>query len=175
MQREIYKASYEEFFRREDLGELLDSSKKLVKKAERIFFIGNGGSNSIASHMMEDFGKMLRKKTFAFSDPSLITCYANDYGYERAFAEWLKLYEPSTSDLLVAISSSGTSRNIINATQQAIDFSCPIITLSGFGESNPLSSMGTINLHVNSSSYGIVETIHQLFIHMVLDECDAEN
>lgn len=175
MLRNTYKEAYEAYFARPDLDALLDSSKALVNAADRIFFIGNGGSNSICSHMMEDFGKMLRKQTFSFSDASLITCYANDYGYEHAFAEWLKLYVPTSQDLLFAISSSGSSKNIMNAVQIAINNECPVITLSGFNVDNPLRQMGNVNMHVAAESYGIVETMHQVFIHTVLDECHAEH
>ena len=171
MQRHTYKESYIRYFVRPDLDTLIDDSKSLVNQAKRIFFIGNGGSNSIASHMMEDFGKMLRKQTFSFSDASLITCYANDYGYENAMAEWLKVYEPNEQDLLVAISSSGSSKNILNAVAIAKSARCPILTLSGFDDQNPLRSAGNVNLHIESRSYGIVETMHQVFIHTVLDEC----
>ena len=70
-----------------------------------VFFIGNGGSNSICSHMMEDFAKIQKFKTFCFSDPALITCYSNDYGYENAIAEWLKIYfQPN--DILISIDGS---------------------------------------------------------------------
>lgn len=149
---------------------LMDTSKQLVKTAQRIFFIGNGGSNAVCSHMMEDYGKMLRKQTFSFSDPSLITCYANDYGYENALMEWLKLYEIGANDLLVAISSSGKSANILNAVAYAENSDSPIITLSGFRPDNPLYTHGNVRIHVPSNSYGIVETIHQVFLHMILDE-----
>ncbi|MEX2596736.1 MAG: SIS domain-containing protein [Salibacteraceae bacterium] len=174
MLRNTYKEAYEAYFARLDLDELIDKSKVLVQNAHRIFFIGNGGSNSVCSHMMEDFGKMLRKQTFSFSDASLITCYANDYGYEHAFSEWLKLYEATDADLLVAISSSGKSINIINAVNVALSSNCPVITLSGFDDHNPLSKLGRINMHVDSHSYGIVETMHQVFIHTILDECYEE-
>lgn len=171
MQRNYYKQAYLAYFERPDLDDLIERSKILVNAAKRVFFLGNGGSNSIASHMMEDYGKMLRKQTFSFSDPSLITCYANDYGYENAMMEWLKLYAPTEHDLLVAISSSGSSKNILNATNFAIENGCKVISMSGFKEGNPLSQLGDVKMHVASSSYGIVETMHQVFIHTVLDEC----
>jgi len=174
MQRDTYKEHFTNYFLRSDLPEMLEQSKQLVNNAKNIYFIGNGGSNSVCSHMMEDFGKMLRKRTYAFSDASLITCYANDYGYENAYAEWLKLYQPGPKDLLIAISSSGKSANILNAVKVALQLNVPVITLSGFGEDNPLRAMGAVNVYIPSQSYGIVETMHQVFLHTVLDECYEE-
>jgi D-sedoheptulose 7-phosphate isomerase len=175
MQRKTYKEHYLAYFERSDVDALIDESIDLVADSERIFFVGNGGSNSISSHMMEDFGKMLKKQTFSFSDASLITCYANDYGYENAFAEWIKIYKPSKSDLLVAISSSGNSKSILNAVAVCNNNYCPVLTLSGFSKDNALRKMGRVNLHIESNSYGIVETLHQLFIHTLLDECNERN
>ena len=146
----------------------IDLFNKLLLTKSRIFFIGNGGSNSICSHMMEDFSKIKKFKTYSFSDPALITCYSNDYGYENAITEWLRIYfEPN--DVLVAISSSGKSPNIINATRFASSLSTNIITFSGFEIDNPLYSLGTINFHIPVNSYGIVECYHQVLLHIILD------
>jgi D-sedoheptulose 7-phosphate isomerase len=118
--------------------------------------------------MMEDYGKMGRFKTFSFSDAALITCYANDYGYEQAMAEYLKLhFEPG--DMLIAISSSGNSKNITNAVQVAKDQGGKVITLSGFKPDNRLKQMGDLNFFLESNSYGIVECYHQVILHIVLD------
>jgi len=141
---------------------------KLSLNNSKVFFIGNGGSNSICSHMMEDFSKIKKLKTFSFSDPALITCFSNDYGYDNAITEWLKIYfDPN--DILVSISSSGKSANIINATKYASSLSKNIITFSGFENNNPLSSLGIINFHIPINNYGIVECYHQVLLHIILD------
>lgn len=168
MQLNIYKEKFNEFFNSETIHRQLKESVELIKKNKRIFFIGNGGSNSICSHMMEDFAKMLRYEAFAFTDPALITCFSNDYGYEFAIAEWLKVYYKE-EDILVAISSSGNSMNINNAVDYAKTVNNNIITFTGFDSNNKLRPKGYINFYLNSTSYGIVECFHKVIIHSILD------
>ncbi|MES2285127.1 MAG: SIS domain-containing protein [Bacteroidota bacterium] len=164
----LYKQVFENYFSQNLVQEQINQAIQLVKKSKRIFFIGNGGSNSICSHMMEDYMKIAGYPTFAFSDAALITCYANDYGYENAMAEWLKIHFNS-EDLLVAISSSGKSLNILNAVETAKSRQGNIITLSGFKEHNPLSTKGDINFHIAIENFGIVECYHQIILHVILD------
>jgi|ERR1019366_3101889 D-sedoheptulose 7-phosphate isomerase len=164
----LYKQVFENYFSKTSVENQINQSIQLVKKSKRIFFIGNGGSNSICSHMMEDYMKIAGFPTFAFSDAALITCFANDYGYENAMAEWLKVHFDK-EDLLVAISSSGKSANILNAVEVAKNLQGNIITLSGFKADNPLSSKGDINFHVAVENFGIVECYHQIILHVILD------
>jgi D-sedoheptulose 7-phosphate isomerase len=168
MQTNLYSEHFSAYFNSPELNRQMEDAVKLVRETKRIFFLGNGGSNSICSHMMEDYGKIARKQTFSFSDASLITCYANDYGFENAMAEWLKLYFEK-GDLLVAVSSSGESKNIVNAANFARNAGGKIITLTGFKENNKLSGMGDINMHLPVSNYGIVECYHQVILHIILD------
>jgi D-sedoheptulose 7-phosphate isomerase len=163
-----YIEHFNRFFNDPHLHKQIEEAVQMIRPMKRIFFLGNGGSNSICSHMMEDYGKMGRFKTFSFSDAALITCYANDYGYEQAMAEYLKLhFEPG--DMLIAISSSGNSKNITNAVQVAKDQGGKVITLSGFKPDNRLKQMGDLNFFLESNSYGIVECYHQVILHIVLD------
>lgn len=168
MQTALYNEHFNRFFSSEELKQQIDEAVKLVRPVKRIFFIGNGGSNSICSHMMEDYGKIGRFRTHAFSDPALITCYANDYGYENAIMEWLRLHM-DPGDLLVAVSSSGNSPNIVNAAKFAKETGGKIITLTGFDAGNALSQIGDINMHLPVRNYGIVETFHQVILHIILD------
>lgn len=169
MQIDIYNKAYSDYFLSKEFLEYQQQAIQLLKNKKRIFFIGNGGSNSICSHMMEDFAKIAKYQTFAFSDAALITCFANDYGYENAMAEWLKIYIEK-DDVLVAISSSGNSMNIINAVDQAKNRGASIITLSGFKPDNKLKQKGDLNFHLPVENYGIVECFHQVILHSVLDE-----
>lgn len=169
MQLNLYKQGFSTYFNNAEVENQINESIEFVKtKAKRIFFIGNGGSNSICSHMMEDYAKIARFPTFAFSDAALITCFANDYGYENAMGEWLKIHF-TEGDMLVAISSSGESKNILNAVHQAQSKNGIVITLSGFKEGNTLSKLGNINFHISQNSYGIVECYHQVILHIILD------
>lgn len=164
----IYRKKFDEFFSSQEIDKQITESISLIKKSNRIFFIGNGGSNSICSHMMEDFAKVLRYESFAFSDAALITCFANDYGYENAMMEWLKVYF-KTGDILVAISSSGNSPNINNATDHIKSLNGNIITLSGFQKNNKLNGKGDVNFYLDSNSYGVVECFHHMILHAIID------
>ena len=168
MQLSSYKKAFENYFSDPALDKQLADAVALVKSSKRIFFIGNGGSNAICSHMMEDYAKIAGYPTFAFSDAALITCYANDYGYENAMKEWLKIHFTS-GDLLIAVSSSGNSMNIINACDHVASVNGNIISLSGFRPGNKLSSKGKINFHIPVENFGIVECYHQVILHIILD------
>lgn len=169
MHLNLYKQQFESYFTSPQAAEqILETVHLINKKVKRIFFIGNGGSNAICSHMMEDFAKIAGYPTFGFSDAALITCFANDYGYENAMTEWMRLHF-SESDLLVAISSSGESKNILNAADFAKSKNGYLVTLSGFKENNALSKKGDINFHIPVSNYGIVECYHQVILHIILD------
>ncbi len=164
----MYKQKFTEFLNSPDIDRQIMESVALIKKHKRIFFIGNGGSNAICSHMMEDWAKVLRYESFSFTDPALITCFANDYGYEQAMVEWLKVYF-KPGDILVAISSSGNSANINNAADYINSLGQDVITLSGFKSDNKLRGKGHINFYLDASSYGIVECYHQTILHTILD------
>lgn len=140
----------------------------LKQKNNKLIFIGNGGSASIASHMAADFLKNGGFPAIAFNDASLITCVSNDLGYENVFKKPLEMLA-GKGDLLVSISSSGRSPNILQATQAAKKKSCSIITLSGFDSDNPLRRLGGINFYIKSHSYGYVEIAHSTLCHCILD------
>lgn len=172
MQTSLYIEHFNRFFTDPAFEGQIAEAVKLVKPVKRIFFLGNGGSNAICSHMMEDYGKIGGFRTYAFSDAALITCYANDYGYENAMAEWLKLHlDPG--DLLIAVSSSGESKNIVNAALFAREKGAKILTLTGFNEGNTLSRTGDLNFQLPVRNYGIVECYHQVILHIILDSLNG--
>lgn len=140
----------------------------LKEKNNKAIFIGNGGSASIASHMATDYLKNGGIPAIAFNDASLITCLSNDLGYENVFKKPVEMLA-GKGDLFVAISSSGRSANILQATQAAKEKACFIITLSGFESGNPLRIMGDINFYIKSGSYGYVEIAHSTLLHCLLD------
>lgn len=169
MQIDSYKALFEKHFDNPSLRGNINKSVDLIKSSKRILFIGNGGSNAICSHMMEDYMKIASIPTLSFSDPALITCFANDYGYENALKEWIN-FSFQAGDLLIAISSSGESDNILNAVQEHKSLGGNVITLSGFKSDNSLSKLGSVNFLVAEENYGIVECFHQVILHAILDE-----
>ena len=172
MQIDLYNKVYKDYFSSAEFHQQVQQGISLLKNSKRIFFIGNGGSNSICSHMMEDFAKIGGIPTFSFSDAALITCFANDYGYDKAMAEWIKIHFME-GDTLVAISSSGNSRNILNAVDLFKSRQGKVISLSGFKNDNPLKSKGDLNFHIEVENYGIAECFHQVILHVMLDEIKA--
>jgi D-sedoheptulose 7-phosphate isomerase len=169
MRLDSYKVAFDEFFASPAIRSSIAEAVAMITPARRVLFIGNGGSNAICSHMMEDYMKMARKQTLSFTDAALITCFANDYGYEHAQTEWIK-FNYQTGDVLVAISSSGESKNILNAVDAHKTLGGGVITLSGFAADNTLSRKGNINFITPVKNYGIVETFHQVILHAILDE-----
>lgn len=141
---------------------------KKNSKRNKIIICGNGGSSSIASHVATDITKILNKKTLTFADDNLITCYANDYGYENWTLELMKIYlEPK--DLVILISSSGMSQNIVNAAKYIKTKKNILITLTGFNKKNKLKKYGNINVWVDSKKYNIIEMVHHIFLVAIID------
>jgi D-sedoheptulose 7-phosphate isomerase len=134
----------------------------------RLFFIGNGGSAGISSHMAADYSKNGGMRASALTDSSTITCLGNDYGYEHIFEKQLE-WHGRAGDILVAISSSGRSKNILNGVRAARDKKCTVYTLSGFSADNPLRTMGDLNFFLDNTEYGFVEVGHLALLHSVLD------
>jgi D-sedoheptulose 7-phosphate isomerase len=134
----------------------------------KLIFIGNGGSAAIASHMATDYSKNGGLRSQAMNDGSMLTCLGNDLGYENVFAKQIELFA-KPGDLLMAISSSGKSPNILKAVAQGRASGCQVVTLSGFGGDNPLRKLGDINFYLESDQYGYVELGHLAICHAILD------
>lgn len=152
----------------EGIEKLVMLFSEVKKNGNVAYFIGNGGSAAIASHMTTDFKKNGNMKTGALLDASVLTCFGNDFGYDKVFSKQLEQLGNS-GDLLVATSSSGNSMNIVNAIEVAKQKNMKVITLSGFKPDNKIVSMGDINVHVAVSEYGIVETAHIAILQQVVD------
>jgi D-sedoheptulose 7-phosphate isomerase len=150
---------------------LKEQLKKTIDNFQEVIILGNGGSSSIASHISQDYTKKLKKRSFAFSDSSRLTCYSNDYGYENAYCQFLKEF-CNYKTLVVLISSSGNSDNILNCADWCEENKIKTITLSGFSPGNKLKNKPMANREINywvdSEDYGIVECVHQIFLHMVV-------
>lgn len=142
--------------------------RKGHQKGNTVFFIGNGGSAAISSHMAIDYQKNGGIRSLAFNDASALTCITNDLGYENVFAHHLDMHARD-GDTLIAISSSGLSANILEAVNIAKQKKCNVITLSGFEPNNKLRGTGDINFYVPSMKYGFVEVTHLAILHAILD------
>ena len=140
-----------------------------VNNNNKILIFGNGGSASIASHFSVDLTKNAGLRCVNYNEPDLITCFANDYGFERWVEKAVDFYG-NEDDLLIVISSSGSSRNILNGVRAARKGKFrAVVTFSGFDEDNPLRQLGDINLWVNSRAYNFVENIHQIWLLAIVD------
>ncbi len=140
-----------------------------VKSAScKVMLIGNGGSAAIASHMQNDLCKAVGVRAMVFNEPPLLTALANDHGYGCVFERPAELWA-NTGDLLLAISSSGQSENILHAVRASVARGCQVITLSGFSADNPLRGMGDLNFYVPSPVYGYVELVHSALAHFLTD------
>jgi len=151
----------------EDIAQLFS----IVMASDQVIIIGNGGSNAVASHIAQDYTKQLRIPSITFSDPSRLTCYINDYGMGQAYAQFLSEFTTAAT-LTILISSSGNSENIINCAKYCYDNHRPYVLLTGFEEANQLKrdyeGGAELSFWVDSSDYGIVETMHQIILHSIL-------
>ena len=134
----------------------------------KLIFIGNGASAAIASHQAVDFWKATKIPALSFNDGALLTCISNDFGYENVFEKPLEVFlDPK--DILIAISSSGESENILRAAAAAKKKKARIITLSGFKHTNRLRKLGDLNFYVPALEYGFIEVTHHSICHCILD------
>jgi D-sedoheptulose 7-phosphate isomerase len=140
----------------------------------KLLFIGNGASASMSSHIATDIWKNGGLKALAFNDSSLLTCVSNDYGYNSVFSKPIEMFAEE-KDILVAISSSGKSENILNAVSAGKKKGLKVITLSGFEKDNPLRKLGDINFYVPASEYGYVEVVHHSILHFLVDSITEIN
>ena len=156
----------------------VDVSKNLIKlknllletkqNKKKVFIVGNGGSAAIASHVAVDFTKQGGVSTLTFNDSDLITCFSNDYGYDYWVEKSIEFY-CNKGDTLILISSSGKSKNIINAALKAKALSLSLVTFTGFSKENILLELGDISFWVDSRAYNIIENTHQIWLLMVCD------
>jgi D-sedoheptulose 7-phosphate isomerase len=142
--------------------------KALHAADRKAMVIGNGGSAAIASHMVNDLNKAVGVRAMAFNDFSLITALANDEGYAHAYEACIQQWAQA-DDLLIAISSSGKSENMLRAVDAALAAGARVITLTGFRADNPLRHMGDLNMHIAAEHYGMVELGHSILAHYLTD------
>lgn len=152
---------------------LLDDAVNMILSTDadkgKIIMVGNGGSAAMASHVTVDLTKNAKIRAINFNEADLLTCFANDFGYENWVSEALNFYADK-KDMVILVSSSGSSKNMVNGAKTAKELGLKILTLSGFNEDNPLSKMGDINLFINSKGYNIVEMTHHIWLLAIVDK-----
>ena len=151
------------------LVKVADLLKDVKAEGKKILIFGNGGSAAIASHFSVDLTKNASLRCINCNEADLITCFSNDYGYDRWVEKAVDFYG-NEGDLLIVISSGGSSKNMLNGVKAARkgNFKA-VVTLSGFAEDNPLRQLGDINLWINSRAYNFVENIHQVWLLAIVD------
>ena len=152
--------------------EALERAATMVRQAhdsgKKVILAGNGGSAAMASHVAVDLTKTAGIRAINFNEADLLTCFANDYGYEHWVTKAFEFYA-DTGDLAILISSSGKSPNMLNGAEKAKKMGVSVITVSGFLSDNPLQKLGDLNLWVDSSEYNIVEMTHHVWLVAIID------
>jgi len=143
--------------------------KKTRESESNLWWVGNGGSAGICAHLSQDALNKLKVRSQVLADAPLLTCIANDFGYENIYSRPLEtLTKPG--DMLIAISSSGKSKNILNCVELARRREMSIVTLSAFDEKNPLwNEKADVSLYLKSELYGIVEVGHEALLHAAIE------
>ena len=144
--------------------------KKLRETKNKIYFFGNGASAAFANHMALDFSKNGKILSRSLSDSALLTALSNDYSYENAMLEFLKIEGVTKEDFVITISSSGNSPNIVSVLNYCKENKITSLALSGLKKDNKSISLADYSIYVPMKTYGMVECIHQIFLHLILDE-----
>ena len=168
----VRDTSYSEIGYKEGFSLWKDLTLRIREQNRCIYFIGNGASASMASHFSADMAKNCRIQTNVFTDLSLLTALGNDICYEEIFAEPLR-WRMLQGDMLVAISSSGNSANIVRAVKEAKKLNGIVITLSAMGEDNAIRKLGDLNFYAAAQTYGLAETVHATILHHWVDLMEA--
>ena len=146
---------------------------KIKKNKKKILIFGNGGSAAISSHFSVDMTKIGQIRTVNFNESDLLTCFSNDYGYENWVKKCIEFYSDK-GDMIILISSSGESKNMINAAKTSKKKKLKTITFTGFKQSNKLKKLGDLNFWANSSIYNHIENIHQYWLLLITDLVNAQ-
>lgn len=150
---------------------LRNSIRDRTDWGSRVYLIGNGGSLAVASHIATDFALFANWPSIALTNSVALTSHTNDYGADANFTKQLELLR-SREDVLIAMSCSGKSRNIIDAAQYVEASGGFVATFTGFEPDNSLRRLGALNFYVPAHEYGFVQLAHESILHAT---CDIEN
>ena len=163
-----YKKSLFETDVSENLIKIKEMLLDIKTSGNKVIIAGNGGSAAMASHVSVDFTKQGGVRTINFNEADLITCFANDYGYDKWVGKAIQFYGDE-GDMVILISSSGSSKNMVNAAQIAKKAGMTVVTFTGFSSDNLLMQQGALNFWVNSKAYNIIENTHQIWLLLICD------
>tara|TARA_R110000744_G_scaffold46571_4_gene102903 strand:+ start:1006 stop:1557 length:552 start_codon:yes stop_codon:yes gene_type:complete len=160
------------YYKVENIRHQIDDTKQ---NFGRVFLIGNGGSQAICSHIATDLFKRCKIQALSLNSDALITCLANDYGFDQMYVEWLKVHDINENDLLIAISSSGRSPDILSGIKEASDNDAEICFINGFDEFISIIE-GNIDTQIflDSRNYGVVELSTEIILHSIVERLVEE-
>jgi len=151
-----------------DIRAFADLARSVRERGSKMMFAGNGASASISEHGAVDFTKQARVRGVTFHDPNLITCFANDFGYDHWVAKAIEHYGDA-DDVVVLISTSGQSPSVVNAAHAARKMGLTVVTFTGRSADNPLRLMGDINFWAPSDAYNVCENLHSIWLTATVD------
>ncbi len=159
-------------------GNVLDVDDAYAKLADwvgacsddrcRVYFVGNGASASMACHFSTDLAKNSGAPTEVFTDPSLLTATGNDMGYDETFAYPLR-QRMTKGEVLIAISSSGNSPNVVKAVEAASELGGRAVTFTAMKPDNAMRALGDLNFYIPATTYGMAESGHAVMLHHIID------
>lgn len=143
-----------------------------TKKKNKVIICGNGGSAATSSHVAVDLTKNANIRAINFNEADLITCLSNDYGYKNWMSAAIDLYADK-GDVVILLSCSGKSPNIVNAAKLTKKKKLKLITFTGIDKNNPLSKQNNngINIWINSKAYNQIEIMHHMILLTIIDLC----
>tara|TARA_B100001057_G_scaffold497943_1_gene603493 strand:+ start:1190 stop:1738 length:549 start_codon:yes stop_codon:yes gene_type:complete len=160
----IFESDYEP-----KIIKLVDLIKAIKESNKRIYIMGNGASAAISSHIANDLTKATKTRASTFHDPSLITCFGNDFGYDNWMKEALNHFSEN-GDLIILISSSGTSKNIVEASNFCKKNKLNLVSLTGPNPDQDVVDNSMINFSVDSKIYNVIECIHMIILTSAIDQ-----
>ena len=167
-----YFTEYKALAFSDEVQETIEQFKNLaetVKKSNsKMMFAGNGASAAISAHGAVDFTKQGGVRGVTFNEADLITCFANDFGYENWIAQAIEHYYDE-NDVVVLISVSGTSPSVVNAAKKAKELGLKVVTFTGRDIDNDLRAYADVDFWVDSHAYNIVECIHMIWLCSAID------
>ena len=161
---EIFKNQKDKIIR------LAESIKNIKRNKGKIIIFGNGGSAATASHFSVDLTKNAKIRAINFNEADLITCLSNDYGHDNWVKKAIEFYIDK-NDLVILISTSGNSKNVINAAKFLKKKKFSFFSLTGMKKNNLLNriSISKNNLWVNNIYYNQIEIVHHLVLLLIID------
>ena len=143
----------------------------ILKKSKKgkILVFGNGANISNSAHFATDMTKNGKVNVQVFNDPNLITCFSNDYGFDNWIKKTIEYYG-KTNDLVILLSASGESKNLINAAKYCKSKKIHTASICGFKKNNSLSKYCELNLWINSKSYNLIEICQISILSSIIDK-----